>query len=385
MSKHPNKRIQEFLDLVAKDCAKYKQVNQVTEEMGITTHHLGRLFKDHGLGLPSDHLKKVRNDAQVKMVRDTVMSFKDIAEHFGYSNAKHHSNIYRAYNGLTPAQHRDEKLSGLVMEEDSDQWSIDLYVADIIKYLDENHQKNKDITKYLAKFPRTVQSLQRRFRETVGCTINQYLVKKQVEYAAELVRTKGYIGDGLLKYVKYDSIAGLNLAFKQVHGMNTLDYGRVNSLGLQYTVSGKHCWLTQTFVDELLGHLTESVLESKTKINDLRKFYKINGGNWVNIFRLATGMKPTEARKAVMMESLLYIVQHTRVNPDQILERLSDWTLRRTHINFHNYFGCSPRVARVYPERVVRRYPTEQFVKYIEKEFPNYDFGTPYHQEEYAA
>ena len=80
-------------------------LNQLAEELCISTRTLSRRFKQ-SLGItPKAHIRKLRMEAAHRMLHSPSMKFtsiQSIASHVGYQDLDYFSRLYRNYYGVTP-------------------------------------------------------------------------------------------------------------------------------------------------------------------------------------------------------------------------------------------------------------------------------------------
>lgn len=75
----------------------------------VSAPYLSRIFHDRTGVSPSRYLTDLRMTAARKMLRDTELSVKEIAERTGYPDPFHFSRTFKTAVGLNPTQYREGK------------------------------------------------------------------------------------------------------------------------------------------------------------------------------------------------------------------------------------------------------------------------------------
>lgn len=78
----------------------------------VSAPYLSRIFRDRTGVSPSRYLTDLRMTAARKMLRDTELSVKEIAERAGYPDPFHFSRTFKSAVGVNPTQYREEKGGG---------------------------------------------------------------------------------------------------------------------------------------------------------------------------------------------------------------------------------------------------------------------------------
>jgi AraC-like DNA-binding protein len=81
-------------------------VGDVARETGVSVWHVARLLKDKtGAGF-STHLHRLRIDASCRLLRDTMLSVKEISAAVGYGSSSQLGRHFRRLTGTTPHAYR---------------------------------------------------------------------------------------------------------------------------------------------------------------------------------------------------------------------------------------------------------------------------------------
>lgn len=75
-------------------------------EMGYSSAHLNRLFKEHFDLPPYEYLRRHKFRYARNLLQTTDMSMREIADAIGYSNLSHFFGGFRKYYGTTPGKYR---------------------------------------------------------------------------------------------------------------------------------------------------------------------------------------------------------------------------------------------------------------------------------------
>lgn len=78
----------------------------IAEEYSFSSAYLSKIFKEHAGTSPSRYLSDCRMKAAKKLLRDTELPVKDIAEKVGYPDPLHFSKNFKITTGMSPAQYR---------------------------------------------------------------------------------------------------------------------------------------------------------------------------------------------------------------------------------------------------------------------------------------
>lgn len=73
---------------------------------GFSPAYLSKIFKEHTGISPGRYLSDCRMNAAKKLLRDTSLPIKEIAERVGYPDPLHFSKSFKTATGMSPAQYR---------------------------------------------------------------------------------------------------------------------------------------------------------------------------------------------------------------------------------------------------------------------------------------
>lgn len=87
-----------------------KQIDfsSIAESQAVSAPYLSKLFHDHAGTSPSKYLAEYRMQQAKKLLLDTKLSIKEIADRVGYPDQFHFSKSFRNMVGLSPAQFREK-------------------------------------------------------------------------------------------------------------------------------------------------------------------------------------------------------------------------------------------------------------------------------------
>jgi transcriptional regulator GlxA family with amidase domain len=74
---------------------------------GLSAAHFGELFKQHTGCSPRDYLHLLRIHQACRLLRDSPLSIKEIAARVGYPDPFHFSRQFKAFQGLSPSEYRE--------------------------------------------------------------------------------------------------------------------------------------------------------------------------------------------------------------------------------------------------------------------------------------
>lgn len=86
----------------------------VSKRLRLTKSYLCRVFRrEMGLGIP-DYLRKVRAHEAEKMLRETLLSIKEITAAVGFAHVVQLDRVFKAHFGCTPKEYRRQVLARTV-------------------------------------------------------------------------------------------------------------------------------------------------------------------------------------------------------------------------------------------------------------------------------
>jgi two-component system response regulator YesN len=82
-------------------------VSSISEKFNVSVSYLSRIFKKQtGLGV-LDYIHKIRLEEAKKLLKDSSLNVKDIADRVGYYNTVTMTRAFRKYEGVTPGKFRE--------------------------------------------------------------------------------------------------------------------------------------------------------------------------------------------------------------------------------------------------------------------------------------
>ena len=84
----------------------FPQVGDLARELGLSTRHLSRIFKQETGTSIAQHLQVERRNRAVELLKDSDLPVKVIAARLGYQSASHFSAVFRDATGWSPREFR---------------------------------------------------------------------------------------------------------------------------------------------------------------------------------------------------------------------------------------------------------------------------------------
>lgn len=101
-SSHPY--MNRILNLIERHYAKDLSLNEIAEELHVTTAYLSRLFKEHLDINFKEYLTTYRLTKAKELLSDTLLPVKTIGERVGYPNPMAFNRVFKKYEGITPRE-----------------------------------------------------------------------------------------------------------------------------------------------------------------------------------------------------------------------------------------------------------------------------------------
>lgn len=110
---HTHHLIKKALDYIDDNFRKDISLNEISEELNISSYYFSKLFKDEtGEGFV-EYLTKRRVDKAKEMLKDPEKSIKEIGSECGYFDPNYFSRIFKKSTGMTPTEYKERVGSGL--------------------------------------------------------------------------------------------------------------------------------------------------------------------------------------------------------------------------------------------------------------------------------
>ena len=102
--------IQEAIMYMEKNYDRNIAMSDVAEAVGISSGHLGRLFKAETGKPPLEYLTQYRLQEGKKLLLDTSKSLQTISEAIGYNDVHTFIRFFKKYEGITPGEYRKKVM-----------------------------------------------------------------------------------------------------------------------------------------------------------------------------------------------------------------------------------------------------------------------------------
>ena len=112
-SDHTHYLIKKAYDYIEENFSKDVSLNEISEELNISSYYFSKLFKDEtGEGFV-EYLTKRRVEKAKEMLKDPEKSIKEVGCECGYSDPNYFSRIFKKATGMTPTEYKEKAGSGL--------------------------------------------------------------------------------------------------------------------------------------------------------------------------------------------------------------------------------------------------------------------------------
>ena len=106
--------IRRAIDYIEENYQKDISLNELSEELNISSYYFSKLFKDEtGEGFV-EYLTRRRVDEAKALLKDPEKSIKEIGIACGYSDPNYFSRIFKKATGITPTEYKERVGSGLL-------------------------------------------------------------------------------------------------------------------------------------------------------------------------------------------------------------------------------------------------------------------------------
>lgn len=82
-------------------------IEDVAREIGISSGHLSRLFKQETGYTFLDYLMNIRVKRAAELLQDSTVKVYEVADLVGYTDARYFAQVFRKITGMTPSEFRD--------------------------------------------------------------------------------------------------------------------------------------------------------------------------------------------------------------------------------------------------------------------------------------
>lgn len=110
---HTHYLIKKALDYIENNFSKDISLNEISEELNISSYYFSKLFKDEtGEGFV-EYLTRKRVERAKEMLKDPERSIKEVGSECGYFDPNYFSRIFKKSTGMTPTEYKERVGSGL--------------------------------------------------------------------------------------------------------------------------------------------------------------------------------------------------------------------------------------------------------------------------------
>lgn len=103
----PTEIVENIMEYLRHNYAESINFVQISEQYNFSSAYLSKIFKEHSGTTPGKYLFDYRMKIAKKLLRDTDLSVKDIAEQVGFPDPFHFSKSFKALTGVSPTQYRE--------------------------------------------------------------------------------------------------------------------------------------------------------------------------------------------------------------------------------------------------------------------------------------
>lgn len=101
-----NQYVEQALFFLKRDFSTEVSLNQLAEQLGISTEHLSRLFKEQTGFTLMAYLTNLRMDKAIYLLRNSEESIVNIGKACGYASGNYFSKVFLKMMGVTPSVYR---------------------------------------------------------------------------------------------------------------------------------------------------------------------------------------------------------------------------------------------------------------------------------------
>ncbi len=104
----PAELVERIMTYIRHNYASPIDLSHLANEYHFSSAYLSKIFKDHANISPGRYLRDCRMNMAKKLLRDTTLPVKDVADKVGYPDHVHFSKSFKNTTGFTPAQYREQ-------------------------------------------------------------------------------------------------------------------------------------------------------------------------------------------------------------------------------------------------------------------------------------
>ncbi len=103
----PGEIVEKIMEYLRQNYNKNISFTKISEQYNFSSAYLTKIFKEYSGKTPGKYLFDYRMKMAKKLLRDTDLSVKDIAEQVGFPDPFHFSKSFKNATGLCPTQYRE--------------------------------------------------------------------------------------------------------------------------------------------------------------------------------------------------------------------------------------------------------------------------------------
>ncbi len=102
-----NSTVKKAMAFIDKNFGHEITLEDVSKEVFVSPYYFSKLFKEKTGDNYIEYLTRKRLDTAKKLLRDNILSIKEICSKVGYSDPNYFSRLFKKTNGVTPSEYRD--------------------------------------------------------------------------------------------------------------------------------------------------------------------------------------------------------------------------------------------------------------------------------------
>ena len=106
--------VKRAMDYIDKNCEKDISLNEISEELNISSYYFSKLFKEETQEGFVEYITKRRIEKAKIMLKNPSKSIKEAGVECGYLDPNYFSRIFKKSTGMTPTEYRERYVSGLL-------------------------------------------------------------------------------------------------------------------------------------------------------------------------------------------------------------------------------------------------------------------------------
>lgn len=111
------KSLDKIIEYINKNYKRDIGINDISDAVGLSYSHVRKIFKDEVGENIIDYINNIRITEAKEMLIKTDLSIKNIAINLGYNNDQSFTRFFKKYEGITPGEYRNKRISSNFIEE----------------------------------------------------------------------------------------------------------------------------------------------------------------------------------------------------------------------------------------------------------------------------